>query len=137
MILPGGGFPVFVATRPVDFRKGMDGLAAVVQQQLRLDPFCGAVFVFRAKRADRVKLLVWDGSGLTLIYKAARAGEVRLAAARGRGDAAVAGPVGRAVRGARLEARAQPAGAPAAARAMTLRQSESPVLSVDYKTLAV
>lgn len=47
----------------------MDGLAAVVQGQLRLDPFCGAVFVFRAKRADRVKLLVWDGSGLTLISK--------------------------------------------------------------------
>jgi transposase len=59
VILPGGGFAVFVATRPVDFRKGMDGLAAVVQQQL----------VFRARRADRVKLLVWDGSGLTLIYK--------------------------------------------------------------------
>jgi transposase len=69
VILPGGRFQVFVATRPVDFRKGMDGLAAVVQGQLRLDPFCGAVFVFRAKRADRVKLLVWDGSGLTLIYK--------------------------------------------------------------------
>ena len=69
MILPGGRFQVFVATEPVDFRKGMDGLAAVVQGQLRLDPFCGAVFVFRAKRADRVKLLVWDGSGLTLIYK--------------------------------------------------------------------
>ena len=69
MILPGGPLRIFVATRPVDFRKGMDGLAAVVQQQLRLDPFCGAVFVFRAKRADRVKLLVWDGSGLTLIYK--------------------------------------------------------------------
>lgn len=69
MILPGGRFQVFVATKPVDFRKGMDGLAAVVQQQLRLDPFCGAVLVFRAKRADRVKILVWDGSGLTLIYK--------------------------------------------------------------------
>ena len=69
MILPSGRFQVFLATGPVDFRKGMDGLAAVVQQQLRLDPFCGAVFVFRAKRADRVKLLVWDGSGLTLIYK--------------------------------------------------------------------
>ncbi len=69
MILPGGRFQVFVATRPVDFRKGMDSLAAVVQERLRLDPFSGAVFVFRAKRADRVKLLVWDGSGLTLIYK--------------------------------------------------------------------
>jgi transposase len=67
VILPGGRLQIFVATKPVDFRKGIDGLAA--QQQLRLDPFCGAVFVFRAKRADRVKLLVWDGSGLTLIYK--------------------------------------------------------------------
>jgi transposase len=69
MILPGGPLRIFVATRPVDFRKGINGLAAVVQQQLRLDPFCGAVFVFRAKRTDRVKLLVWDGGGLTLIYK--------------------------------------------------------------------
>jgi transposase len=137
VILPGGRFQVFVATRPVDFRKGMDGLAAVVQQQLRLDPFCGAVFVFRARRADRVKLLVWDGSGLTPDLQAARPGEVRLAADRGRGDAAVAGPARRAVRGARLEAGAQPSGAPAAARAMTLRQSESPALSVDYKTPAV
>ena len=69
MILPGGPLRVFIATRPVDFRKGIDGLAGVVQEMLRLDPFSGAVFVFRAKRADRVKLLVWDGSGLTLIYK--------------------------------------------------------------------
>ena len=137
MILSGGRFAVFVATRPVDFRKGMDGLAAVVQQQLRLDPFSGAVFVFRAKRADRVKLLVWDGGGLTLIYKRLDQAQVRLAADRGRGDAAVAGPARRAVRGARLEAGAQPADAPAAARAVTLRQSESPALSVDYKTPAV
>ncbi len=69
MILPGGPLRVFIATRPVDFRKGIDGLAGVVQETLRLDPFSGTVFVFRAKRADRVKLLVWDGSGLTLIYK--------------------------------------------------------------------
>jgi len=39
VILPGRRFQVFVATKPVDFRKGMDGLAAVVQQALRLDPF--------------------------------------------------------------------------------------------------
>jgi transposase len=52
VILPGGRFQVFVATRPVDFRKGMDSLAAVGQERLRLDPFSGAVFVFRAKRAE-------------------------------------------------------------------------------------
>lgn len=69
MILPGGPLRVYVATRPVDFRKGLDGLAALAQQELRLDPFSGAVLVFRAKRADRVKLLVWDGSGMVLIAK--------------------------------------------------------------------
>jgi transposase len=42
VILPGGRFQVFVATKPVDFRKGMDSLAAVVQERLRLDPFSGA-----------------------------------------------------------------------------------------------
>jgi transposase len=45
---------VLVATRPVDFRKGADGLAALVRETLRLDPFSGMVFVFRAKPADRV-----------------------------------------------------------------------------------
>jgi transposase len=40
--------------RPVDFRKGMDGLAALVQQALRADPFAGDVFVFRSKRIDRM-----------------------------------------------------------------------------------
>ena len=53
----GGAVKVFVATRPVDFRKGIDGLALAVQEMFGLDPFCGAVFVFRSKRADRIKLL--------------------------------------------------------------------------------
>ena len=69
MILPGGPMRVYVATRPVDFRKGHDGLSAVVQEALGLDPFGGAVFVFRSKRADRIKILVWDGTGLVLISK--------------------------------------------------------------------
>lgn len=69
MITPGTDLRVFVATRPVDFRKGHDSLAAAVQQMFGLDPFCGAVFVFRSKRADRIKLLVWDRTGLVLIHK--------------------------------------------------------------------
>jgi transposase len=60
---------VLVATKPVDFRKGMDGLAAYVAQQLRADPFSGVVYVFRAKRADKVKLLFWDGTGVCLLIK--------------------------------------------------------------------
>lgn len=63
------GLRVLVATRPVDFRRGADGLAATVQSTLRQDPFSGTVFVFRSKRADRVKLLVYDGTGLVLIWK--------------------------------------------------------------------
>jgi transposase len=66
VIVPSGTVRVLVATRPVDFRKGMDGLAALVRESLGADPFSGVVYVFRAKRADRVKLLVWDGTGLVV-----------------------------------------------------------------------
>ena len=60
---------MLIATRPVDFRRGADSLAAMVQTVLQQDPFCGTVFVFRSKRADRVKMLVYDGTGLVLIRK--------------------------------------------------------------------
>jgi len=69
MIAPHGQLRVYVATRPVDFRKGMDGLALVVQERFGLDPFGGAAFVFRAKRADRIKILIWDRTGMVLVYK--------------------------------------------------------------------
>src|SRR5471030_2090235 len=58
-----------VATRPVDFRKGAQGLAALVRETMTADPFSGAVYVFRAKRADRSKLIFWDGTGLCLFAK--------------------------------------------------------------------
>jgi len=67
VITPPPGVRLLVATRPVDFRKGMDGRPELAQQSLAQDPFCGTVPVFRAKRADRVKLLFWDGSGLVLV----------------------------------------------------------------------
>ena len=54
----GTGMRVVVATRPVDFRKGHDGLAAVVEQELGLDPYSGVAVVFRPKRIDRVTLCV-------------------------------------------------------------------------------
>ena len=77
MIVPSGAVRVLVATRPVDFRKGMDGLAALVRESLGSDPYSGVVYVFRAKRADRVKLLVWDGSGLVLVSKRLEQGTFR------------------------------------------------------------
>jgi transposase len=68
---------VLVATRPVDFRRGMDGLARAVKDELRADPYSGVVYVFRAKRADRIKLLYWDGSGLVLYAKRLEQGGFR------------------------------------------------------------
>ena len=55
MLTPPAGLKVLVATKPVDFRKGADGLAAFAKEVLRQDPLSGVALVFRAKRADRVK----------------------------------------------------------------------------------
>lgn len=62
------GAKVFLASHPVDFRKGPDGLMALVRDA-GADPFNGALYVFRAKRADRIKIVWWDGSGLCLYAK--------------------------------------------------------------------
>ena len=64
MIFPSNRVRIVIATKPVDFRKGHDGLAALVKNELRKEPFTGTVFVFRAKRADRLKLLYWDDEPL-------------------------------------------------------------------------
>jgi transposase len=69
VIMPSHKVRIFVASDPVDFRKGHDGLAALVQSQLRQKPFDGSVYVFRSKRADRLKLIYWDGSGLVMACK--------------------------------------------------------------------
>ena len=66
MIGPTGAVRVMVATKAVDFRKGAEGLAALVREVMQADPFDGAIYVFRAKRADRVKLVFWDGTGVCL-----------------------------------------------------------------------
>ena len=77
MIGPSGNVRVLVATKPVDFRKGTEGLAALVREAMRADPFSGTVYVFRAKRADRVKLIFWDGSGVVLVAKRLEDGHFR------------------------------------------------------------
>jgi transposase len=77
VIGPTGAVRVMVATKPVDFRKGTEGLAALVREEMKSDPFSGAVYVFRAKRADRVKLIFWDGSGMCLFAKRLEDGAFR------------------------------------------------------------
>ena len=77
MLVPPGPIRVLMATKPVDFRKGVNGLAALVKEQLKVDPFSGVIYVFRSKRADRVKLLFWDGSGVCLFAKRLEDGKFR------------------------------------------------------------
>lgn len=63
------GVRVWVATAPVDMRKGFDGLAEVVRSFLGHDPLTGSLFVFRNRSAQRVKILWYDRDGLALYYK--------------------------------------------------------------------
>jgi transposase len=60
---------ILLAVEPVDFRKGIDGLAGVCRQKLAQDPFAGYLFVFRNRRATSVKVLVYDGQGFWCCQK--------------------------------------------------------------------
>ena len=105
MLIPPGPIRVLVATKPVDFRKGMDGLAALVKEQLKGDPFSGVIFCFRSKRADRVKLIFWDGTGLCLFAKRLEGGKFRWPRIEDGRDAAVGSAIGGVDRGSGLDAR--------------------------------
>ena len=76
MIVAGQRLPILIATKPVDFRCGPQALALMVQTELKLDPHSGVTVVFRSKRGDRLKILVWDGTGMVLIYKVLEQGNV-------------------------------------------------------------
>jgi transposase len=60
---------VYLACGSTDMRRGFDGLAVMVQEVLMQDPHSGALFAFRGKRGDLIKLLWWDGQGLCLFAK--------------------------------------------------------------------
>ena len=60
---------ILLAVQPADFRKGIDGLAALCKLSLDQDPFAGTVFVFRNRRATAIKVLVYDGQGFWLCQK--------------------------------------------------------------------
>jgi transposase len=60
---------IYVATGATDLRRSIDGLSALVRQQLQLDPLSGHLFLFRNRRGDRLKILLWDQSGFWVLYK--------------------------------------------------------------------
>ena len=69
MIPVPSGVRVWLAVGHTDMRRGMHSLALQVQQTLGRDPFTGDLYVFRGRRGDLLKILVWDGQGLVLIAK--------------------------------------------------------------------
>ena len=60
---------IFLATGATDLRRSIDGLAMLVRERFGLDPLAGHLFVFRNRRGDRLKILVWDSSGFWILYK--------------------------------------------------------------------
>ncbi|MCP4684073.1 MAG: IS66 family insertion sequence element accessory protein TnpB [bacterium] len=74
---------IFLFAAPTDMRKGHDGLAALVVNDMGEDLFSGHLFVFVSKKNDRVKILAWDRGGLALWYKRLERGRFRLPKIRG------------------------------------------------------
>jgi transposase len=68
---------ILMAVQPVDFRRGIDGLARICREALASDPFSGTVFVFRNRRATSIKVLVYDSQGFWLCQKRLSASRFR------------------------------------------------------------
>lgn len=64
-----GADKVYIACGYTDLRRGIDGLAGIVQRQFNLDPFTNTLFLFCGRRRDRIKALYWEGDGFLLLYK--------------------------------------------------------------------
>lgn len=80
------GVRIFVALDPVDMRKSFDGLAAVVREQLNVDPLSGHLVVFRNRRGHLLKILYFDRMGFTIIYRRLEQGTFQLPTGSGRAE---------------------------------------------------
>ena len=70
----GGADHIFIKCGRTDLRMGIDGLAALVKQEMELDPFSNSLFLFCGRRRDRIKALYWEGNGFVLLYKRLESG---------------------------------------------------------------
>jgi transposase len=78
MLTVAAGVKVYLATEPVDLRRGHDGLSALVRARFKMDPLEGHLFVFVGRRVDRVKVLFWDRGGFVVYYKRLARGRFRM-----------------------------------------------------------
>ena len=68
---------VYIATGYTDMRKSIDGLAAIVQQNFKLEPFSNSLFLFCGRCSSTLKALYWEGDGFVLLYKRLENGKFR------------------------------------------------------------
>jgi transposase len=73
-----GSVRILIGSTPIDMRKSIDGLMAIVQEELEENAYSGHLFVFVSRRCDRVKILTWDKGGFVLYYKRLESGQFRL-----------------------------------------------------------
>ena len=66
---------IYIACGYTDMRRGIDGLAGIIQQEFNLDPFQNSLFLFCGRKTDRIKALLWEGDGFLLLYKRLEAGK--------------------------------------------------------------
>ena len=64
-----GAAHIYIACGYTDLRRGIDGLAGIVEREFHLDPFSDSLFLFCGRRKDRIKALYWEGDGFLLLYK--------------------------------------------------------------------
>lgn len=68
---------IYVCCEVVDFRRGIDGLCAICRQKLGMDPFSGALFLFRNRAKTGFKMIIYDGQGFWLMYKRLSKGKIK------------------------------------------------------------
>ena len=67
----------FMAVKPVDMRRSFDGLCANIAGLLSGNPLSGDLYIFRGKRSDRIKAMIWDRNGLVIFYKRLERGKYK------------------------------------------------------------
>jgi transposase len=75
---------IYLASEPVDLRRGHDGLFAIVRNQWKMDAFAGHLFAFIGRRGNRIKILFWDRGGFVIYYKRLERGRFRLPRVNGK-----------------------------------------------------